>query len=253
MALVKTKDEIKIMREAGRRLALVMDEVEKYIKPGITTGELDDTAKKLIEKGGDVASFLHYTPEGANRPYPAALCVSVNDEVVHGIPESLVIKEGDVVSIDLGLKHKNFHGDMARTVSVGETSIDTKRLIEVTKYALAEGIKFAKAGNTAGHIGNVIEEIVKKEGFSIVKELGGHGIGRKVHEDPFIPNFGRPGEGAKLLEGMVIAIEPIISMGRGDIFLSDDGYTFKTKDRSTSAHFEHTVLVTKKGGDILTK
>lgn len=249
----KTKAEIEIMREGGRRLATVLDSVEKAIKPGVTTEELNSIAEKLILKGGNKPSFLQYRPEGATEPYPATLCVSVNEEVVHGIPGDREIKNGDIVSIDLGLEHNGFHTDMARTIVVGKVDDVSKKLIEVTKESINIGIREAKTGAHTGDIGFAIESYVQEHGFSIVEELGGHGIGREVHEDPHISNFGKKGAGDELLEGMTIAIEPIVNAGKRHVQLHSDGYTFVTKDKNRSAHFEHTVVVTKNGGDILTK
>jgi len=255
MGLIKTNDEIAILREGGALLVKVLDKVEKAVVPGISTKELDRIAEEAIRAGGDEPSFLNYTPEGAGRPYPGSLCVSVNDEVVHGIPsDNKIISEGDTISIDLGLKHKGFHTDMARTIAVGVIDETAKRLINATREALDLGIQQAKAGNTTGDISAAIEGIARKNDFSIVEELGGHGIGREVHEDPFIPNFGKSGQGLKLEVGMVLAIEPIFNEGASDVELSlSDNYTFTTKDGLRSAHFEHTVAITKNGPEILTK
>ena len=250
--MFKTKKEIEIMRECGKRLASVLDEIEKAITPGKTPAQLDEFAQRLILDLGDEPSFLHYWPEGANKPYPATLCVSTNDEVVHGIPGKKKFKEGDIVSIDLGIKHKGFHSDAARTVPVGKIDDTARNLIEGTREALLAGIHVARAGNHIGDIGAAVSEVVKRYGFSIVKELGGHGIGTEVHEDPHIPNFGKPGEGLELKEGMVLALEPIVNEGNPRIYLTSDGYTFRTKDGKRSAHFEHTVLITNGEPEILT-
>ncbi len=255
MGLIKTTDDIEILSEGGSRLARVLDTVESRVIPGISTKELDSIAEKAIRAGGDEPSFLGYTPEGAPSPYPNSLCVSVNDEVVHGIPANdKILAEGDIVSIDLGLKHKGFHTDMARTVAVGKINKNTENLVNTTREALYAGIEEAKPGNNIGDISAAIECVARKRGFSIVEELGGHGIGRQVHEDPFIPNFGKKGDGLKLEPGMVIAIEPIFNEGSRDVELSPvDDYTFATNDGYKSAHFEHTIAITEDGPEILTQ
>lgn len=250
--MFKTKKEIKIMRECGKRLASVLDEIEKAITPGRTPCELDEFAQRLILDLGDEPSFLHYWPEGANKPYPATLCVSTNDEVVHSIPGKKKFKEGDIVSIDLGIKHQGFHADSARTIPVGKIDDTARNLIKGTREALLAGIHVARAGNYIGDIGFAISKVIKQYGLSIVEELGGHGIGSEVHEEPHIPNFGKPGSGMELKEGMVLAIEPVINEGGKKIYLNNDGYTFRTKDGKRSAHFEHTVLITNGDPEIFT-
>jgi len=257
MSIIKTKEEIAILREGGELLSRVLDKVEEAVVPGISTKELDGIAEEAIRASGDEPSFLNYTPEGAPHPYPSSLCVSVNDEVVHGIPsDERILSEGDIVSIDLGLKHKGFHSDMARTIAVGKIDEIAERLVNATQAALYAGIRAAKNGNTTGDISAAIERVAHKQGrgFGIVEELGGHGIGREVHEDPFIANFGKAGEGLKLEIGMVLAIEPIFNEGDNRVDLSlADNYTFTTKDGLRSAHFEHTVAITEDGPEILTK
>lgn len=253
MKIIKNEKEIEIMRECGKRLAHVLDEIEKAVIPGNTPSQLNRLANQLILKMGDEPSFLHYWPEGANKPYPATLCVSVNDEVVHGIPGSVPFREGDIVCIDLGIKHHGLHTDSARTVAVGAIDKNARKLIDATREALSAGIKEARAGNRMGDIGFAISEVVKRYGFSIVEELGGHGIGYEVHEEPHIPNYGKPGEGMELKQGLIIAIEPVVNEGSKKIRLMPDGYTFKTKDGKRSAHFEHTVLITAADPEILTK
>ncbi|HEC30730.1 MAG TPA: type I methionyl aminopeptidase [Candidatus Yonathbacteria bacterium] len=255
MALIKTADEIALLDEGGSRLARVLDIIESKVAQGISTKELDSIAEEAIRAGGDEPSFLGYTPDGAPSPYPNSLCVSVNDEVVHGIPtENKVLIDGDIVSIDLGLKHKGFHTDMARTIAVGKINKKTEELVNATSEALEAGIAEAKLGNNIGDISAAIERVARKRGFSIVEVLGGHGIGRQVHEDPFIPNFGKKGDGLKLEPGMVIAIEPIFNEGSSDVDISTvDDYTFATSDGSRSAHFEHTIAITQDGPKILTQ
>jgi methionyl aminopeptidase len=252
--MIYSKEEIDILREGGRRLASVLDEVEKKIAPGITTKELNKLAERLIREGGDEPAFLGYRPEGSPSDYPATLCVSVNDEIVHGIPGERVLKEGDIVGIDLGLSHKGLFVDSARTIPVGEVDQSSKDLISVTKNALNAAIDTARGGGHIGDIGAAVEKAIKGTGFSIVEELGGHGVGHKVHEDPFIPNYGKAGTGQKLVPGMVVALEPMINEGSENVALSiEDNFTFSTMDGKRSAHFEHTILITDGAPEILTK
>jgi methionyl aminopeptidase len=252
--IIKTKEEIEILREGGKILAQTLHKVKEKVKPGVSTYELDKYAEKLIRSGGDVPSFLNYRPDGADLPYPASLCVSVNDEVVHGIPsKNKILKEGDIVSIDLGLKHKGLFTDMAITVPVGKISDGSKRLIETTEEALMVGISAAQGGNTTGDIGYAIESFVRPHRLGIVDILSGHGVGKKIHEDPYIPNFGKRGSGPKLVPGMVIAIEPMLNNGTKNVVFDDDGYTVRTADGKKSAHFEHTILITEGEPEILTK
>jgi len=251
---IKKPEDIEILREGGRRHAFILQKIAEFVAPGVSTKDLDDLANRLISEGGDKAAFLGYKPYGAKRPYPASLCVSVNDAVVHGIPneEPVVLKEGDIVTLDLGLNHRGMITDMAVTVPVGKIDAVAKKLLNTTREALDIGIKAVKPGNTVGHIGEAIESHISPHGFGIVKELAGHGVGYSVHEDPYIPNYGKAGEGELLVPGMVIAIEPIINEGTKKIKLDKDGYTYKTVDGLRSVHFEHTVLVTDEGSEILT-
>ncbi len=255
LCMVYTENEIQILREGGKRLAFILNEVSKKVVAGAKVSELNDYAEQLIEEGGDKPAFLHYKPEGADFPYPASLCVSVNDEIVHGISKAngRVIEEGDIVGIDLGLIHKGLVTDTAITVGVGEIDGEARKLIETTKQALYEGIKILKNGATTGDIGFAISNFARPSGFGIVEDLGGHGVGKTVHEEPFIPNTGQKGTGVKLEKGTVIALEPMLNEGTKNIYLSDDGYTFKTEDGGRSAHFEHTVVITEEGAEILTK
>lgn len=252
---VKTEKEIEILRECGKRLAHVLDDLEKAVRPGVSTKELDMLAEKLIRATGDTPAFLGYQPYGADFPYPGTLCVSVNDEIVHGIgKDDHILKEGDIIGLDLGLIHNGLITDSARTVAAGKISPAAQKLLDTTKQALEVGINAAKAGAHSGDIGYAIENFVKPYKYGIVRELGGHGVGRQVHEEPYIPNYGtKKGVGAKLKPGMVIAIEPMLNIGKRGIVLAKDGYTYHTADRSLSAHFEHTVLITKDGPEILTK
>lgn len=254
MIKLKSKEEIKVMREGGKRHAEILREVAKIVRPGISTKDLDDLAYKLVIEGGDKPAFLNYTPEGVSYPYPATLCVSINDEIVHGIPNKKVfLQEGDIVSLDLGLIHKGLITDGAITVPVGKIGKDAKELLRVTKKALEIAVAAAKPGNRVGDIGYAVESFVKPLGYGIVKILSGHGVGYSVHEDPYVPNFGRKGTGEKLVPGMVIAIEPMINLGTGEVYVTDDEYTYITADGKISAHFEHTVAITEKGPIILTK
>lgn len=252
MSRLKTPSDIKALRAGGKRLAAVLDALEREVRPGITTQELDEFAESLIRKGGDEPAFLNYQPSGAEYPFPATVCISVNDEVVHGLPGKRVLKEGDIVGLDIGLVHKGLVADMARTVPVGEVSDEVKNLLSATKEALKAGIKAAKVGNRVGDISAAIQAVAERDGYGIVRELGGHGVGHKVHELPFVPNYGKAGTGPVLQPGMVLALEPMFNLGSDDVELLRDGYTFRTRDRKYSAHFEHTIVITKKGPDIVT-
>lgn len=253
--LIKTSEQIEIMAEGGRRLAEVIAVLRKAVAPGVTTLELDRLARMRIEAFGDVPAFLHYRPAGAQKAYPFTLCASVNDVVVHGQPSGYALREGDIVKIDLGLRHEGLYLDSAVTVPVGDmTKIpkEVQKLINVTEESLMLGIKEAKPGKRLGDIGYAIERVVLKNGFSVAEGLTGHGIGEALHEDPSVFNFGDRHTGMLLKEGMVIAIEPMVAIGNGDIVqLKDEGYG--TIDRSWSAHFEHTVAITAKGPRILTR
>jgi methionyl aminopeptidase len=260
MIIIKTPKEIEILREGGRRLATVLHKVKEKVAPGVSALELDEYAYNLIREMGDEPAFLNYRPSGAKSAFPASLCVSINNEVVHGIPKAdRILQEGNIVSIDLGLKHQGLFTDMAMTVPVGSTSSGAMALLETTRRALEVAIDTARPGNTVGDIGHAVEsfvhskKIIKKYGkYGIVEELSGHGVGRAIHEDPYIPNFGRSGHGAKLVSGMVVALEPMLTSGTKEVVLDPDGYTFRTKDGKKSAHFEHTILITEDDAEILT-
>lgn len=253
--IVRSKEERALIVEAGKRLGAILEEVSGAVAPGVTSAELDVLAERLIREKGDTPAFLDYTPERAGRPYPGTLCVSINDEVVHGIPNETprTLSEGDIVSLDIGLTHKGYTADTAVTVPVGSVSAEAVRLMEATKRALYEGIRAAKVGARVGDISHAIESSYQGTGFSIVKVLGGHGVGTAVHEEPFVPNVGHPGTGEELVSGMVLALEPIANLGKAGVLLSPDGYTYRTKDGSLSAHFEHTILIEDEGTHILTK
>ncbi len=256
MISIKTVKDIALLREGGKRLADILAEVAAKAQPGVSTDYLNDFAESLIQQHADRSAFLNYRPSGARRPYPASLCISLNDEVVHGIPNEKPrqLLEGDVVSLDLGLIHEGLITDHAVTVGVGNISSAAKKLLAVTQEALAVGIKAACAGNTTGDIGYAISSFVRSKGdYGIIEELTGHGVGYSVHEDPFVPNFGKRGQGALLKPGMVIAIEPMLTLGSKNILLDEDGYTIRTSDGSLAAHFEHTILITKTSPEILTK
>ncbi len=251
---IKSKREIELMREACRVTALVHKAIEEAIRPGISTLELDQIAEKVIRENGGIPAEKGYPSYDKSIPdFPASICASVNDEVIHGIPSSRVIlKEGDVISIDLVVYKDGFNGDAARTYIVGKGSKEDERLLKVTKQAFFEGIKFAKKGYRIGDISHAIGEYVESNGFSVVKEFQGHGIGRSMHEDPGIPNYGKAGKGPKLEPGMTLAIEPMVIAGREDILELDDGWTIVTEDGSNSAHYENTILITEKEPEVLT-
>ncbi len=247
MINIKTSEEIKIMVEGGKILANVLSQIEKMVKPGITTIELDRAAEALILKHGARPAFKGY--DG----FPYSLCASINEEIVHGFPSERILKEGDIVGLDLGVLYKNYNTDMAVTVPVGNISFEAKRLIMVTKKALKRGIKKVRPGNTIGDIGNTIQRYIEDQGLGVVRDLCGHGIGKEVHEDPRIPNFGARHKGEVLKEGMVICLEPMVTIGDWHLKKAQDGYGYATRDGSLTAHFEHTMAVTKDGVRVLTE
>lgn len=253
MIKLKTEAEIALLREGGKRLGQLLGALKRAVKPGVTTKQLNDLAFRLITDLGDEPSFLHYQPAGAPRPYPASLCTSVNEEVVHGIPSERVLVAGDIIGLDLGLKHGGLFTDSALTVPVGEVEPGVRKLLAATEEALAVGIKAVRPGNTLGDIGAAIEEVAKRNGLGIVRDLAGHGVGHHVHEAPFVPNYGKRGTGLTLKAGMVLALEPMFTLGAEQVNYSDDGYTVITADGSLAAHFEHTVAVTDHGAEILTQ
>ena len=246
MITIKSEREIELMREAGKMVSMTHQYLKNFIKPGITTKELDRLAEEYIRKMGGVPTCKGY--EG----FPATLCTSVNDTVVHGIPDNYKLKDGDIITIDMVIGYKGYQGDAAWTYAVGEINDDKKYLMEHTEKALYEGVKQVKPGNRIGDISNAVEEYANKHHLGVVKELCGHGIGREMHEDPEVPNYGTKGTGPKLREGMVICIEPMLNLGTADIYMLDDEWTIKTDDGKPSAHYEHTILVTKDGYEILT-
>lgn len=240
--IIKNEQQIDLIRESCRRLALVHKELEEFIRPGISTKEIDIFGDQLIRKLDGIPNFLHYNG------YPASICVSVNDQVVHGIPSRhRILQEGDIVSLDAGMIYKGYHSDAARTHGVGKISPEAKQLIEVTKESFFAGIKEAKAGNHLYSISNAIAAYVKPYGYGIVRDLVGHGVGTKLHEDPQIPNFAQMKRGPRLRPGMTLAVEPMINMGRADVEWLDDDWTVVTEDGSLSAHYENTILITEDG------
>ncbi|MEK7596161.1 MAG: type I methionyl aminopeptidase [Patescibacteria group bacterium] len=250
---IKNEKELKILREGGRRLADIMNIISQIAAPGIAAAELDRRAEELILKQGGFPAFKGYKTSDAKIPYPSSLCVSVNDEIVHAPPSVRILKDGDIASLDLGMEWKGFYTDMAVTVPIGNVDKKSLKLIKITKKALELGISAVKNGGRVGDIGFAVESYVKSEGFCVVKELVGHGVGRQVHEKPEIPNWGKKGAGFLLEEGMVLALEPMVNAGAEKIKLAEDGWTWKTADGSRSAHFEHTVAITKDGAEILTR
>lgn len=244
---VKTDDEIALMREAGAIVGGALAMVERFVKPGVTTRELEKRVDRYIRDHDAVPAFKGY------RGFPSSICTSVNEEVVHGIPGKRVLNEGDIVGLDVGVLKDSYYADAAHTYSAGDISASTRNLLDVTSEALCRGIEKARVGNRLSDISHVIEETVKAGGFSVVRDLVGHGIGRQMHEEPQIPNFGEPGRGVLLKKGMTLAIEPMVNAGRWEVVTLEDDWTVVTKDCTLSAHFEHTIAITEDGAEILTK
>ncbi len=245
MIYLKTDEEIELMRESNRLVGMTHGELSKHIRPGITTLQLDKIADEFIRDHGAVPSFFGYGG------FPNSICTSVNEHVVHGIPNNTPLKEGDIVSVDIGTVKNGYNGDSAYTYCVGEVSEEIKELLRVTRESLYIGIEQAKEDNRIGDIGNAIQTYCEKLGYSVVRELVGHGIGRKMHEAPEVPNYGRRGTGPLIKNGMCIAIEPMINMGSKNVVFESDGWTVRTKDRYPSAHFEHTIAIRNGKADIL--
>ena len=244
--IIKSAQEIDIMRRAGSIVAIVLDKLESSVEPGITTRQLNKIAEEETKKNNAIPSFKGY------RGFPASICVSINDQIVHGIPSKRVLQEGDIVSIDFGVIYNGFQGDSARTVAVGEISADAQKLMQATREALMAGIAKVKDGVHLGDVSSAVQKHVESNGFSVVREYVGHGIGRDMHEDPQIPNFGTAGRGPILRKGMTIAIEPMVNAGGWQTKLTESGWTVLTADGSLSAHFEHTIAVTHGKPEILT-
>lgn len=248
---LKSREDIERMRRAGRVVAEVLERLRAEVAPGIRTIDLDRIAEELTRKRGAVPAFKGYRVAG--RTFPASLCVSVNDEVVHGIPSSRELREGDIVGLDFGVQMEGYYADAAITVGVGRVSAEAQRLMEVTRGALWEGIRQLRAGKRVGDLSYAIQRYAEARGVSVVREFVGHGIGRHLHEEPQVPNFGEPGRGRLLREGMVLAIEPMLNLGGPGVYVKDDGWTAVTRDGSLSAHFEHSVAITADGPVVLTE
>lgn len=248
---LKTEDEIQLMREANHLVGLTLAELAKHIKPGVTTKQLDTIAEEFIRDHGAIPTFKDF-PNPYGQPFPASICTSINDCVVHGIPsEKDVLRDGDVISIDCGTLLAGYNGDSAYTFEVGEVADDVRQLLKVTKESLYLGIEQAVAGKKIGDIGSAIQNHCELHGYGIVRELTGHGIGREMHEDPQVPNYGKRGSGKGLKAGMCIAIEPMVTMGKKDIYLDQDRWSIRTQDRKPAAHFEHTIAIRKGKAEIL--
>ncbi len=249
MVTIKRPEEIAKMRRAGAILAEILEVLEAELRPGVTTGELDAIAERMIRDAGAVPSFKGY---GSNPPFPGSICASINDEVVHGIPSKRTVNAGDIVSLDIGCIWQGWHADCARTFAVGAAPPPVARLIDATRRGMEAGIAAVRPGNRLGDVGAAIEAVAKEHGYGIVRPFVGHGIGTAMHEEPQVPNYGRPGTGLRIEEGMCLAIEPMFNLGGDEVEVLDDGWTVVTRDRALSAHFENTVAVTADGPQILT-
>lgn len=247
MIILKSRQEIAYMRQAGRIVALTLQELGKRVRPGVTTGELNQFADDFIRRAGGVPAFLNY------QGFPASICTSVNNEVVHGIPGLRRLENGDIISIDVGAFYQGYCGDSSYTFPVGEISEEARRLLEVTREALERGIAQAVPGNRIGDISFAIQSFVEGHGYQVVRDFVGHGIGKKMHEEPQVPNFGKPGHGPRLEPGMALAIEPMVNAGNYEVAVMPNHWTVVTKDGSLSAHFEHTVVVTEGQPEVLTR
>ena len=252
MIKIKSEKEVRAMADGGKILAEIMRRLEEMVAPGISGRELNKAAEGLVFKYGAKPSFKGYKAAASGRPFPAALCVSVNEQIVHAVPSDRKLEEGDIVSLDLGIFWRGFHSDMAVTLPVGEVSPEARRLLRAAKKALKRGIRKARPGAAFGDIGNAVQRHAESQGFSIVRDLCGHGIGREIHEEPQILNYGRRRKGEKIRKGMVFCIEPMLAAGSWKIKKSGDGFGFETADGSLSAHFEHTVAVAERSARVLT-
>lgn len=251
--ITKDPKEIQLLRESGKLLAQVLQKVASKAGPGVSAYDLDQLAEKEIKGAGATPSFKNYKSHPSDPAYPSSLCVSINDEVVHGLPKKTkILKNGDIVGLDLGVEYRGFFTDAAITIPIGKVDQKLLNLIDVTKLSLENALKIVKPGAFIGNIGHAIDSTAKYYGYQVVRELVGHGVGAGVHEEPEIPCFGQPGTGKQLSEGMVLAIEPMVNLGKWKVIFDRDGFTIKTQDGSPSAHFEHTLLVTKTGCEILT-
>jgi methionyl aminopeptidase len=249
---VKTRRELERMREAARHVGEILLELRELAKPGVTTAELDRAAERSIERRGVVSSFKGYGPHGLPQ-YPASVCISVNEEIVHGIPGPRVLEDGDILSLDFGVSVDGWHGDSAVTLPIGEIRAEARRLLETTRASLYCGIEEMTSGNRISDIGAAVQKRAESAGYSVVRQFVGHGIGRKLHEPPQIPNYGPGGKGARMRPGMTFAIEPMVCVGSAEVEMLEDEWTAVTADRSLAAHFEHTILVTEQGPEVLTK
>lgn len=246
MILLKSEKDLQMLRQSGKILARIMQRLRDFIKAGVSTQEIDRLAEELLRRENSLPAFKGY------KGFPANICTSINEEIVHGIPGERRIREGDIISLDLGINYAGYFSDAATTLAIGRVNSRAKKLIEVTKTALSEGIKQSRIGNKLSDISYAIQSYVEKHGFSVVRQFVGHGIGLSLHEEPEIPNFGRPHQGPELKPGMVFAIEPMVNMGTWESEILDNGWTAVTKDRLPSAHFEHTVAITEDGPEVLT-
>lgn len=247
MIKIKNNEEIALMREAGKITAGALELAASLVKPGVSLIHIDSEIHRFITSHGAKPSFLHYNG------FPASACISVNDEVIHGIPGKRLLTEGDIVKVDVGACYKGYHGDAARTIFCGEVSEDAKRLEQITRESFFEGIKFADTAHRLGDISHAIQEYVENAGFTVVKEFVGHGVGAHLHEDPEVPNYGRAGRGTRLYEGMTLAIEPMVNFGSAEVSVLDNDWTVVTDDGLLSAHYENSILITENGPEILTK
>ena len=251
MIYLKSRDEIEAMRRANVIVAEVLAALKESVRPGMTTLDLDELAERLTREKGARPAFKGY--EVAGRVFRHSLCTSVNEEIVHGVPSSRVLKEGDILGMDFGVVHEGFYGDSAVTVGLGRVSPEAERLMRVTESALAEGIEMLREGNRLGDLGSAIQGVAERSGYSVVREFVGHGIGRKLHEEPPVPNYGDAGKGRRLRAGMVLAVEPMVNAGKKEVRILDDGWTAVTRDRSLAAHFEHSIAVTADGPYVLSR
>jgi methionyl aminopeptidase len=252
MINLKTSEELKKMRQAGRIVAEVHALMRERVAPGVTTAELNEMAEDLIRQHNAIPSFKGYPP-GSSHPFPAAICASINEELVHGIPGPRVLEEGDIISIDVGAIHEGYHGDAALTLPVGEIDEEARRLLDVTRESLYAGIAQCRVGNRSGDVSAAIQRYVEERGFNVVREYTGHGIGRRMHEDPQVPNWGEPGRGVKLRSGMTIALEPMVLAGDHHVRVANDQWTVVSADRQLTAHFEHTIVIRNGEAEILTR
>ena len=252
MITLKTPQDIEIMRAANLIVAEVLAELRRHVRPGVSTGDLDRIAERMTYERGAVPAFKGY--EVAGRVFPASVCTSINDEIVHGVPsERRVLRAGDIIGLDFGVRYQGFYGDAAVTVAVGEADAEAQRLMETTREALWAGIDQVKVGNRLGEVSAAIQERVEREGFSVVRDFVGHGIGRRLHEEPQVPNYGQRDRGVRLREGLVLAIEPMVNAGAPEVMIKQDGWTAVTRDGRRSAHFEHSVAVTPDGPFVLSQ